>query len=328
MAMANGAVSEQEKAQARYSKSPPPRGAVTPQPSGPGVAATKSQINAGGIGGLFGATNDYNTYTANTVADNTTAGNKDRIKSLSDSVEQRQNATMQGAKLSPVDAVGPQSTADQDQTRAQQQALIGQLAQASSGMGPSVAQQQLKTATDRSMASNLAMAATAGTPGAQRAAAFQNAAATQDMAGQSANLRAQEIQSAQGLLASTAQGVRGQDLGLRAQDIGVAQGNQQAGLQASIAQAGLTQDANKTNLVSGVDQQNNRDQLVQKYLSMGMSLDQANEQAQIQQNQFNAQLLANQEAAKHGVNTQNTASSTQFLGGLLSSAGTLAAGGV
>lgn len=325
MAMANGAVSEQEKAQARYTKPPPPRGAVTSQANAPGVASTQSEINAGGIGGLFGAKNDYNTYTANNVADRTTSDNKARIKALSDAAGSRENATMQGAKLAPVDAVGPQSTADQDQTRAQQQALIGQLAQASSGMGPSVAQQQLKTATDRSMASNLAMAATAGTPGAQRAAAFQNAAATQDMAGQSANLRAQEIQSAQGLLASTAQGVRGQDLGLRAQDIGVAQGNQQAGLQSAIAQAGLTQDAAKTNLVSGVDQQNNRDQLVQKYLSMGMSLDQANQQAQIQQNQFNAQLLANQEAARNGANMAGVESGTKFLGGLIGAAGSLAA---
>jgi len=318
MAMAGDA---QVQAQAQAKKPPPPRGAVTAQPSGPGVASTQSQINAGGIGGLFGATTDYNTYTANNVADHTTSNNKARIQALSDAAAERPNATMQGATLAPVAAVGPQSTAAQDQTRLAQTNLIGQLADATTGNGPSVAQQQLKTATDRSIAGNLAMAATAGTPGAQRAAAFQNAAATQDMAGQSANLRAQEIQSAQGLLASTAGGVRSQDLGLRAQDIGVAQGNQQAGLQASIAQAGLTQDANKTNLVSGVDQQNQRDQLVQKYLSMGMSLDQANQQAQIQQNQFNAQLLANEEAQKHGINAQNVDSGTKFLGGIVGAAG-------
>jgi hypothetical protein len=58
---------------------------------------------------------------------------------------------------------------------------------------------------------------------------------------------------------------------------------------------------------------------------MGMTLDQARMQMQQQQNQFNAGLLAQQEAAKNGVAVQNQGQGMQLAGSIASAAGSLIA---
>ena len=79
-----------------------------------------------------------------------------------------------------------------------QEAFQARLLAQSLGEGPSTAQQQLKTATDRTLAQQIAMAAsTRGNQAlAQREAMRNQGAATQEAGAAAANLRAQEMQAA------------------------------------------------------------------------------------------------------------------------------------
>lgn len=257
-----------------------------------------------GPSGFMGTRDIVKRYTAGKVENASLAGNKDRLNALADAAANRGNMTMQGATVGPGATI---ATGPQDEQRARQNALLDQLMAASNGQGPSAAQQQLKMGADRNMANALAMAAAAGTPGAQRQAAFQRAAITQDAAGQSAMLRAQEINDARGLLGQVAQGARAQDIGLATDQANLAQ-------QAQLTQASLTQDTAKTNLLTAIEQQKQRDALVQSYVAQGMSLDQAQYQAELQQAQFNAELLAKQAAADKNVAMQSSQQQYQLLG--------------
>lgn len=279
-----------------------------------GVETADANMGAGGITGFFDPNAKVQTthYTAGHMENTTLAGNRARLDSLADAAANRGTMTMQGANMGGGATI---ATAAQDQTRARQNALLDQLMAASNGQGPSAAQQQLKMGADRNMANALAMAAAQGTPGAARQAAFQRAAATQDLAGQSAILRAQEINDARGLLGQVAQGTRAQDIGLATDQAGLQQ-------QAQATNAQLAQDTAKTNLLAGIEQQKQKDALVQSYVAQGMSLDQAQYQAELQQAQFNAQLLAQQSAADKGVAMQSSAAGGQAAGAAAAAIGT------
>ena len=90
----------------------------------------------------------------------------------------------------------------------QQQALIQQLQQQASGQGPSLANAQLRSASERSLAAQLA-AASAGRGGSvagqQRALAMQQGAAGRDLAAQSAEARMAEAMQARQQLAGMLQ---------------------------------------------------------------------------------------------------------------------------
>jgi hypothetical protein len=254
-------------------------------------------------------------FDAGKVTDPNYGTNKAWLQGTLGGVLNREAQTMQGAQAQGATI----NTASQDQIRAAQLALMGNLQNTAAGQGPSVAQEQLRQATDRNMANALAMAAAqGGGAAAYRQAAFARAAATQDMASQSAQLRAQEIAQAQNTLAGVAQGARGQDIGLAAGQAQMTQQNAQFN-------AGLAQDTGKTNLLAGVEQQKMKDQIVQQYLAMGMSLDQAQFQAEIQQRQYNAGVLAQQEGIRQGVAVQQGAQTAQMVGAGLAAAGTMAA---
>jgi hypothetical protein len=84
---------------------------------------------------------------------------------------------------------------------AQRQAFAEQLRKQSLGEGPTVAQQQLQTGTNRNiaqLAGQVAASRSMNPALTQRTAMQQQAGATQEAAGQSAILRAQEMQQAQG----------------------------------------------------------------------------------------------------------------------------------
>lgn len=280
-----------------------------------GVTEGRTEVSQGGIGGFFGGTEKMKTYTADKVYDENYDKNRQVLDAMAGRAQNRGFNSMPGTQVGPAAQI---AQAPQEQVRNQQMAYLGQLGQQAAGNGPSAAQAQLKMATDRAMASNLAMGAAGGTPAAMRQAAFNNAAAQQDLAGQSAALRAQEQQAAMGMLGQQLGGVREQDLGLATNQ---AQLNQQT----QLAQAQLNQDTAKTNLLSQVDQQKQKDDLVKQYLLAGMTLDQAQVQAEIQQRQFNAGLMAQQEAAGRGVSAQNLAQSTQTVGAVAGALGTIAA---
>jgi|CXWL01.1.fsa_nt_gi hypothetical protein len=102
-----------------------------------------------------------------------------------------------------------------NQARGVQTGLIQQLQAQARGDGPSIAQEQLKQATDQNMAQAAAQAASgrgAGAGGAAYQVGNQRAAAGQKMAGDSAVLRLQEQMQAQNMLAGVSGQMRGQDL--------------------------------------------------------------------------------------------------------------------
>jgi hypothetical protein len=291
-----------------------------------GVNRADTQVTAAGIGGFFGAKDTTSQYTAQNVADTTTAGNK---ASLADEIGRIRNSPtqqMQGATINMSGTGGNYFAADRaaaDQARGQQMSLAQSLAARAAGQGSSLAQMQMQQATDQSLASAMALARSGrGNPAvAMKAAQMQNGMTTQQAAGQSAQLRLQEQMQAQGQLADVLGQVRGGDLNQQAQALGL------RGQDASLAtsQAGLDQDASKTNMLTAVEQQKQREELVKQYLAMGMALDEAQRAAQIQQNQFNAGLLAQQEAAKHGVSAQNAAAGAQTAGATAAALGSVLA---
>jgi hypothetical protein len=137
----------------------------------------------------------------------------------------------------------------QDQGRMQQQQLIQMLQGQAMGQGPSLAAGQMRQATDRNIAQQQAMSASGRGPGAA-GAAYQSqnmaAAANQQAAADTSQLRLQEQLQAQGLLGSILGQTRGQD-----QSFGSLQ----------------------------LQDQKQRDDLVSQFMKMGYDADQANRQA-------------------------------------------------
>lgn len=147
----------------------------------------------------------------------------------------------------------------QDQMRAGQNSLISGLQAQAGGTGPSLAQNQLRAATDRNLSQALAVAQTAGAgnAGALRNVANQRAAIGQEAAGQSADLRLNEQMQAQNQLGQVLAGARGQDIALGSQN------------------AQLQQGQNALN-----------DNLVQFYTGKGLDLATAQTQARMQMEQM------------------------------------------
>jgi hypothetical protein len=109
--------------------------------------------------------------------------------------------------------------ANANQTRGQQEGLIGSLRDTIAGKSPSVAAIQLRQTMDQNVANQyaLAQASTAQNAGeSQRQAMINAAGINQTAIGQGALLRAQEIANAQGQLGTNLAGVSGQDVGVAA----------------------------------------------------------------------------------------------------------------
>lgn len=110
----------------------------------------------------------------------------------------------------------PFDTAPQAQVRGDQTALAQMLMAQARGEGPSMAQQQLRRGLDQNMSQAMSMAGSVGGrgAGALRQLQMQRAAAGQQMASDSALLRAQEMLQARQLAGQQLSGMRGQDIGL------------------------------------------------------------------------------------------------------------------
>ena len=251
------------------------------QASRGGVEVADAMANAGGIAGFFGGKEVTKHYTAGRTADTTTDANKAAIAARIAQLEGRPNIQMQGATVN-------------DQFRGAQAALAGQLAGAATGAGPSAAQAQLQTGIDAAGAQAMSLAKSGrGNPGvAMRQAMDQQAALGATAANQSAMLKANEVQNARAQLAGVLQGARGQDFDT----------------------AGLQQSASQANMAAAIQQQAQKDELVNRYMTQGMTLDQARHAAELQQAQFNAEILARQAAADKGVAMQSSAAAGQQIG--------------
>lgn len=140
----------------------------------------------------------------------------------------------------------------QAQFRNAQANLVGQLEAQAAGQGPSLAQSQLQSATDRNIQQQAALAASArGRTAGQgmRAAQMGAATANQQAARQSAETRMQEQMAARQQLAGVSSDARGQDIGLATNQAGLSQqanlANQQAALQAQAQKDAMSQFYNQ-----------------------------------------------------------------------------------
>lgn len=144
----------------------------------------------------------------------------------------------------------------QGEFRQGQSGLAAALAAQASGQGPSLAQGQLKQATDRNLAQALALQASQRGMGAAsglRDVANQRAAISQQAAADAGTLRLQEQGQAQNTLAQVLAGARGQDVAVASEN------------------ARLQQQQTQLN-----------DSLVQFYVQQGMTLAMAQQQANMQ----------------------------------------------
>jgi lambda repressor-like predicted transcriptional regulator len=259
------------------------------QASRGGVDVASATANAGGIAGFFGGKEETQHFTAGRVEDPNMQRNQARIAAEIAGINRRPDQQLAGAQMARTDAPWVRGQAD----------LARQLAMASQGFGPSAAQAQLQMGTDqaRAAAMSLARSGRAGGSGAaMKQALMQQGQLSQQAVNQAAMLRAQETAQARGQLAGVLEGARGQEIGVQQ------------------AQAGLTMDAQKANLAAAMQQQQHRDEMVAKLMGQGFSLEQAQRQAEIQQSQFNAELLARQVAADKGVAMQSSAQAGQAMG--------------
>ena len=244
-------------------------------------------INMGGIPGAFGAEKGFRIYSNEQIND----------------PNYQANRAMVAARIA--EALGERPTEMQtgysDQWRAKQMGLSDQLQGVVNGTaGPSVAQQQLDQATN---ANNMAAASTAASSsqyGMDPAAAFkaalnQQAMNNQQAAGQAGLLRANEVAAARGQMAGLFDSARGADI--------------------NTAQSQMSAE---------IQQREQLQQYVTQLMQMGYTEDQANYMARVQQQQFQQGSLAQQEAAKQGISTSNSAQGVQFgstvVGGLLGGA--------
>lgn len=195
-----------------------------------------------------------------------------------------------GARMGPTLDTGPQS-----QVRAQQDQLSQMLMDQAMGRGPSVAQDQLRQATDRNMSQAMALGASQGagsrSAGVLRQVGDQRAQIGQQMAGDSSMLRLQEQLGARQMLGQQLGGMRGQDMGLASE-------------QARLA----------------LQSQAQNDDLVKFYTQAGMSLDQAQMAARMEMQRMQSGYQLGNEQLQQGA--YNTAMGNRF--GLMNAAGSIA----
>lgn len=173
------------------------------------------------------------------------------------------------------DAMAAKGTAAQinmQQANAQQgnqNQLISALQQQMAGKGPSLAQGQLKQATDRGIAQQMAMAASTGNSPLGARQAMQNQAQIQQQAAaDSAQTRIQEQQAATSQLGNAIEGARSQDINLATTQAGM---EQQTGI-ANLSNEQQTELANMAKEQQTLMEQAGMDQ-------EAMRINNANEQA-------------------------------------------------
>ena len=228
-------------------------------------------------------------------------------------MEQEQAADNRANKKITIDASttkGAQiATGAQDQSRGMQMELGNDLLAASRGQGPSVAGMQYQRNMEDAMAAQMSMAASSrGNPAiAQRNAAANQAGISQRGALDSAMIRAQEQQQAQGALAGLSTNMRGQDQNLA---IGQAGFDQQTGMfNASQTQTANTQGAQMTQ----ANEQFYRTMEAQ-FIAAGMNADQAAITAKQRLSELGADLFVRQEGMKQGLEMGASNQASQFAG--------------
>lgn len=195
--------------------------------------------------------------------------------------------------------------APQDQFRQQQLALASQLAGQASGTGPSITGMQGAQSQEAALAASRAQLASArggANPALARQAMQQNAQTQQQIAQQTQIARLQEQMQAAGMLGNVAGQARGADIGL-------AQNQAELQQQAAGQNAGFQQQTGLANQAA----QENFQGLQQKYMTMGLSAEQANQQAALEFEKMKQNQAAMQTQAEMGTEQVNR----NILGGAL-----------
>lgn len=209
------------------------------------------------------------------------------LKSLADQRAAMGNPTMAGTSIDR----GPEA-----EMRNRQMSLVNALQGQMAGAGPTIAQSQLKQATDRNIQQAMAMAQSRGSNPAmaRRQAILAASQAGQQAAAQSADLRAQEILAAQAQFGNLTGNMRNVDV-----DLGK-------------SQAALDQAANANNLQAALEAQRQRDAM-QQYYQGGMNQLTSD---QVKSKQAYEALMAGQQQAMNQVNYQGFNSAQQANAGL------------
>jgi hypothetical protein len=254
-----------------------------------GVKVDDQKINAGGVSGLWGDQTDYNVFSADPMSDPNYVNNRTLVaQQLAAAFRQRPDE---------LDVAGSNDWRNKQVDLAQNlQGVVNGTA------GPSVAELQMGRGVDASNNAAASLAASSSNFGMDPAAAFraalnQQAMNNQNLVGQTGQLRAQEVAQARGQLGQMYDSARSQDMS-------------QAGAQ----------------LAAQMQSRQQQQQYINQLLEMGYTQDQANYMSQLQQQQFNVGSLAQQEAAKHGISTANSAQGIQAGSMLLKGAAMIAGG--
>jgi hypothetical protein len=293
-------------------------GSVPGQPGQPGL-----QLPAGAFGvGATPGTQTSNRPDWRLFTDPAGEANRQMLGQALGARQAMPTQSMTGAKLNT--ELFSQDRAAAAGARAGQMGLADAIAARARGEGGSLAQLQFQQATDSSLSSALALARSGRGNSTlnMKAALGQQGTMIQNAANQSSQLRLQEQAQAQEQLGNVLGQVRAGDMN-----------SQQLALGAASTQAGLDQDASKTNLGASLQQQAQVDSMTQFYVSAGLTMDQARAQAMqeyeklriLSYNQQRATELAEQSAQRqHDAQVFGTAanvfgtafgSTMQFMGG-------------
>lgn len=292
----------------------------TGQPNNSGVADTisTSHINSGegGIGGLFGAKQDYQIYRPDTITDQNYSGDRQALTDRMTAIAGTPNR-----QLGPMaQSAGAQiNTAPQNQFRDKQMQLGDALMAQANGQGPSVAGSQLQQSTEMNLQAAMAQAASSrgGNLGASQYQLGNARANIQQQAAQGlAQNRIQEQMTARAQLGDVLNSGRGADIGLATNQAGMDQQNNQ--FNAGQTNAGVLQQGQ-----SDVNQDQFKQNLLTQLQNGQISMDQYNTQLAVQQNQFAAGQLNQATAAAHGIGVANSAQGIQLAGAV---AGAIGAG--
>ncbi len=181
------------------------------------------------------------------------------------------NTSLDPASLAAAARINTQMSG---QVRGQQMGLAQMLTAAAQGNGPSVAQNQLRQATDRNLSQALALAATNPTSRSLgglglRQLRQQQSGLNQQAASDAAILRAQEQMAARDALAGVLSGLRASDIGLETGQAGLEQqatlANQAAENAFRQKQADLAQQTALANQAARISNRSQADEQTQAY---------------------------------------------------------------
>ena len=224
----------------------------------------------------------------------------------------KEGAEAAGERESPIAQAARIEQQKQAQARQYQTQLLSQLQQRAAGMGPA-SQGELMAQRQGALGAQSALGVAASQRGLSPGAALRAAREQQASGGIAAQqqqqmIRTQEQQQAQQVLGQLSGQIRGQDIGL------------------ATSQAGMEQQAGLANQATNLQQTAQNDQMVQFYTNMGMSLEQAQIQAQIAREQMLSDIVRAQYNAQAGIISTGLQTSAAQQAGMYGAAGTAAYG--